>query len=154
MIHLSHRRGEFLVTTDPTRLNIEFIHGYLTRSYWSEGISRDIVERGIANSLCFGVYEGDQQVGFARVITDYATFAYLADVFIIESQRGKGLSKFLMECIIRDPRLQGFRRWILGTRDAHGLYAQYGFKSLAKPDRFMEIHNPDVYKKPAVSHDI
>lgn len=151
MKHPQHRRGEFHVTTDPSRLDIDFIHGYLVRSYWSEGISREIVERGIANSLCFGVYEGDQQVGFARVITDYATFAYLADVFIIESHRGKGLSKFLMECIIKDSRLQGFRRWILGTRDAHGLYAQYGFKPLAKPERFMEIHNPDVYKKPAVS---
>jgi GNAT superfamily N-acetyltransferase len=147
MIHPSHRRGEFLVTTDPARLNIEFIHGYLTRSYWSEGISREIVERGIANSLCFGVYEGGQQVGFARVITDYATFAYLADVFIIESHRGKGLSKFLVECIVKDSRLQGLRRWILATRDAHGLYAKYGFEPLAKPDRFMEIHAPDVYRR-------
>jgi len=146
MNYIEHRRGNYLVTTDPARLDKEFIHGYLTRSYWSEGISRNVVERGIANSLCFGVYEGDQQVGFARVITDYATFVYLADVFIIESHRGKGLSKFLMKCIISDSRLQGFRRWLLGTRDAHGLYAQYGFKPLAKPERFMEIHNPDVYK--------
>jgi GNAT superfamily N-acetyltransferase len=147
MIHPSHRRGEFLVTTDPARLNIEFIHAYLTRSYWSEGISREIVERGVSTSLCFGVYEADKQVGFARVITDYATFAYLADVFIIESHRGKGLSKFLVECIVNDPRLQGLRRWILATRDAHGLYAKYGFEPLAKPDRFMEIHAPDVYKR-------
>jgi GNAT superfamily N-acetyltransferase len=147
MNYIEHRRGNYLVTTDPARLDKEFIHGYLTRSYWSEGISRNVVERGIANSLCFGVYEGDQQVGFARVITDYATFAYLADVFIIESHRGRGLSKFLMECIVNDSRLQGFRRWILGTRDAHGLYAQYGFKRLAKPERFMEIHEPDVYKR-------
>ncbi len=153
MTHAEHRRGQFLVSTDPARLDLDFIHGYLTRSYWSEGISREIVEGGIANSLCFGVYEGDRQVGFARVVTDYATFAYLADVFIIESHRGKGLSKFLMECIVNDSRLQGFRRWILGTRDAHSLYEQYGFKPLAKPDRFMEIHNPDVYKKPAVSRD-
>lgn len=93
-----HHRGEFLITSDPARLDIDFIHGYLTRSYWSEGIPRDIVERSIANSLCFGVYEGEKQIGFARVITDYATFAYLADVFIIESHRGKGLSKFLMQC--------------------------------------------------------
>jgi len=146
MSYIEHRRGNYLVTTDPARLDKEFIHGYLTRSYWSEGISRNVVELGIANSLCFGVYEGEQQVGFARVITDYTTFAYLADVFIIESHRGRGLSKFLMECIVNDSRLQGFRRWILGTRDAHGLYAQYGFKPLAKPERFMEIHNPDVYK--------
>lgn len=146
MTHAEHHRGEFVVTTDPARLDIDFIHGYLARSYWSEGIPREIVERGIANSMCFGVYEGDKQVGFARVITDDATFAYLADVFIIESHRGKGLSKFLMECIVNHSRLQGLRRWILGTRDAHGLYAQYGFKPLAKPDRFMEMHNPDVYK--------
>jgi len=146
MNNIEHRRGNYLVTTDPARLDKEFIHGYLTRADWSEGISRNVVERGIANSLCFGVYGGDQQVGFARVITDYAPFAYLADVFIIESHRGRGLSKFLMECIVNDSRLQGFRRWLLGTRDAHGLYAQYGFKPLAKPERFMEIHNPDVYK--------
>ena len=149
MTHPEHRRGQFAITTDPARLDIGFVHGYLTRSYWSEGISREVVERGIGNSLCFGVYEGEKQAGFARVITDYATFAYLADVFIIESHRGKGLSKFLMECIVNDPRLQGFRRWVLGTRDAHSLYAQFGFKPLAKPDRFMEIHNPDVYEKPA-----
>ena len=146
MIHTSHQRDEFQVTTDPARLDIDFIHGYLVRSYWSEGIPREIVERSVANSLCFGVYEADKQVGFARVITDYTTFAYLADVFIIESHRGRGLSKFLMECILSDPRLQGLRRWTLATRDAHALYAQYGFKALAKPDRFMEIHNPDVYK--------
>lgn len=154
MTYATHRRGEFVVSTDPARLNIEFIHAYLTRSYWSEGIRREVVERGIANSLCFGVYEGGQQVGFARVITDYATFAYLADVFIVESHRGKGLSRFLMECIVNDPRLQGLRRWILGTRDAHGLYAQYGFKPLAKPERFMEIHNPGVYKKTAPPPDV
>lgn len=147
MNHHSHHRGEFLVTTDPTRLDVDFIHGYLVRSYWSEGIPREIVERGIANSLCFGVYEGDNQVGFARIISDFATFAYLADVFIIESHRGRGLSKFLMECIVKHSDLQGLRRWVLGTRDAHGLYAQYGFKPLAKPDRYMEIHDPEVYKR-------
>jgi GNAT superfamily N-acetyltransferase len=146
MTYTEHRRDGFLITTDSARLNVDFIHGYLVRSYWSEGIPRGIVERSMKNSLCFGVYDSDYQVGFARVITDYATFAYLADVFIIESHRGRGLSKFLMECIVQHPELQGLRRWILGTRDAHGLYAQYGFKPLAKPDRFMEIHNPEVYK--------
>ena len=148
MTHISYHRDAFLVTTDPARLNFDFIHGYLVRSYWSEGIAREIVERSIANSLCFGVYDGDQQVGFARVITDYATFAYLADVFIIESHRRHGLSKFLMECITRHSQLQGLRRWVLGTRDAHGLYAKYGFKPLANPDRFMELHDPEVYKRP------
>ena len=147
MNHYSHHRGEFLVTTDPARLDIDFIHGYLVRSYWSEGIPRKVVERGIANSLCFGVYEGDNQVGFARIISDFATFAYLADVFIIESHRSRGLSKFLMECIMKHPELQGLRRWVLGTRDAHGLYERYGFRPLAKPDRYMEIHDPEVYKR-------
>jgi GNAT superfamily N-acetyltransferase len=147
MTHAFHRRDNYLVTTDPARLDIDFIHGYLTRSYWSEGIPREIVERGIANSLCFGAYEGGNQVGFARIVSDFATFAYLADVFIIESHRGRGLSKFLMECIMKHPNLQGLRRWVLGTRDAHGLYEQFGFKPLAKPDRYMEIHDPEVYKR-------
>jgi GNAT superfamily N-acetyltransferase len=147
MTHAFHRRDNYLVTTDPARLDINFIHGYLVRSYWSEGISREIVERGIANSLCFGAYEGGNQVGFARIVSDFATFAYLADVFIIESHRGRGLSKFLMECIMKHPNLQGLRRWVLGTRDAHGLYEQFGFKPLAKPDRYMEIHDPEVYKR-------
>jgi N-acetylglutamate synthase-like GNAT family acetyltransferase len=151
MLHRSHRRGEFVVTTDPTRLDHDFIHGYLVRSYWSEGIPREVVERALSNSRCFGVYEGEKQVGFARVISDFATFAYLADVFILESHRARGLSKFLMECILQDPELQGLRRWTLATRDAHGLYERFGFKPLANPDRFMEIHNPDVYKKSAGS---
>ena len=146
MNHIEHRRGEFLVTTDPARLDIEFIHSFLSNSYWAEGIPRETVERSIANSLCFGVYEGDKQVGFARVITDYATFAYLADVFIAESYRGRGLSKVLMECIVKHPELQGLRRWTLATRDAHELYAKFGFTHLAKPDRFMELHDPDVYR--------
>jgi GNAT superfamily N-acetyltransferase len=148
MAHIEHHRGDFLVTTDPTRLDVAFIHAYLVRSYWAEGIPREVVERSIANSLCFGAFEGEQQVGFARVITDYATFAYLADVFIIESHRGRGLSKFLMECIVNHPELQGLRRWILGTRDAHALYAKFGFTPLTKPDRFMELHSPEVYKRP------
>jgi GNAT superfamily N-acetyltransferase len=148
MDHIEHHRGDFLVTTDPTRLDVAFIHSYLVRSYWAEGIPREVVERSIANSLCFGAFEGEQQVGFARVITDYATFAYLADVFIIESHRGRGLSKFLMECIVNHPELQGLRRWILGTRDAHALYAKFGFTPLTKPDRFMELHHPEVYKGP------
>ena len=147
MIHLSHRRGEFLVTTDPARLNIDFIHGYLVRSYWSEGISREIVERSIANSHCFGVYDGDKQIGFARVITDYATFAYLADVLIIEFHRGRGLSKFLMDCIVKHPQLQGLRRWMLATRDAHSVYAKFGFTPITNSDRFMELHDPEVYRR-------
>jgi GNAT superfamily N-acetyltransferase len=147
MTHMEHRRGEVVVTTDPARLDLDFIHGYLVRSYWAEGIPRETVERSVANSLAFGVYERDKQVGFARVITDYATFAYLADVFIIESHRGRGLSKFLMQCITEHPQLQGLRRRVLATLDAHGLYAQFGFGQLKSPERYMEAFDPDVYKR-------
>lgn len=124
---------------------MDVIHGFLTASYWSPGIPRALVERAVRNSVCFGVYEEGRQVGFARVITDQATFAYLADVFILESHRGRGLAKALMSAIVADPRLQGLRRWVLATRDAHKLYERYGFTPLAKPQRFMELHQPDVY---------
>jgi len=137
--------GEFVVTTASAGLDEHLIHKVLSESYWAKGIPREIVARSIRNSLCFGVLRGGEQVGFARVISDYATFAYLADVFIIEDFRGRGLAKFLMQCIVQHPELQGLRRWTLATRDAHGLYAQFGFKPLANPDRFMELHNPDVY---------
>ena len=122
MNHIEHRRDNFLVTSDPARLDIEFIHSFLSNSYWAKCIPRQVVARSIANSLCFGVYEEDRQVGFARVITDYATFAYLADVFIAESHRGRGLSRFLMECIVKHPELQGLRRWTSGySRRARSL---------------------------------
>jgi N-acetylglutamate synthase-like GNAT family acetyltransferase len=147
MKHVELRQGDFVVSTDPSRFDITLIHQFLSRSYWSEGIPREIVERSIENSLCFGVFEKSEQVGFARVITDRATFAYLADVFILESHRGRGLGKLLMECISKHPQLQQLRRWMLATRDAHGLYAKFGFKPLARPERFMELHQPDVYKK-------
>src|SRR5437899_7842720 len=140
--------GEFVATTDAAWFDEDLIHRVLSASYWAEGIPREVVARSIRNSLCFGIFEGAKQVGFARVISDYATFAYLADVFIIESHRGRGLAKFLMECIVKHPELQGLRRWTLATRDAHELYANYGFKPLAKPDRFMELHDPEVYKRP------
>jgi GNAT superfamily N-acetyltransferase len=133
------------IDTDKSRLDLAVIHGFLTTSYWAKGIPRETVERSIEGSLCFGVYEGPRQVGFARVITDSATFAYLADVFILESHRGRGLSRRLMDAIVAHPSLQGLRRWMLATRDAHGLYARYGFKPLAAPDRMMELHNPGVY---------
>ncbi|HEX6802114.1 MAG TPA: GNAT family N-acetyltransferase [Terriglobales bacterium] len=147
MHSLEYHRGGFTVTTDPNRLDEALIHGFLSQSYWAEGIPREVVARSIRNSLCFGVLQGAQQVGFARVITDYATFAYMADVFILEQYRGRGLAKFLMECITKHPELQGLRRWALATRDAHSLYAQFGFTPLAKPQNFMELHNPDIYKK-------
>jgi len=133
------------ITCDNTRLDISAIHSFLSESYWSAGIPRAVVERAISNSLCFGVLCQGQQVGFARVITDKATFAYLADVYILPEHRGKGLSRRLMEQIVRHPDLQGLRRMLLATRDAHALYAKFGFKPLAAPDRIMEVHNPNVY---------
>jgi GNAT superfamily N-acetyltransferase len=137
-----------VVDSDPARLDMDVVHGFLSNTYWSRGIARPLLEKALRNSLCFGVYEDDRQVGFARVVTDQATFAYLADVFILESHRGRGLAKQLVAAIAADPRLQGLRRWVLVTRDAHSLYAQFGFKPLAAPDRFMELHNPDVYSAP------
>jgi GNAT superfamily N-acetyltransferase len=135
------------ISTDPRRFDLDLIHSFLTNSYWAEGIPRDIVQKSIENSLCFGLYDQGKQVGFARVITDRATFAYLADVFIVESHRGQGLSKRLMEAIVAHPDLQGLRRWSLITRDAHGLYEQFGFKPLPTPERWMEKHDPNVYRK-------
>lgn len=133
------------ITCDKSRLDIEAIHRFLAQSYWSPGIPRAVIERAIENSLCFGLLLERQQVGFARVITDKATFAYLADVYVLLEHRGKGLSLRLMEQIIRHPDLQGLRRFMLGTRDAHSLYEKFGFKPLAAPERVMEIHNPDIY---------
>lgn len=133
------------IDTDKGRLDVPLIHGFLTNSYWAKGIPIDVVRRSIEGSLCFGIYEAGQQVGFARVISDYATFAYLADVFILESHRGRGLSKRLMASIVGHSQLQHLRRWLLATRDAHGLYKQFGFRPLEIPDRFMELHDPDVY---------
>jgi GNAT superfamily N-acetyltransferase len=133
------------ITTDISRFDVGAIHDVLAGSYWSPGIPRAVVERAVANSLCFGVLCDDAQVGFARVVTDRATFAYLADVYILEAHRGKGLSKRLMERIKQHPDLQGLRRILLATRDAHGLYAQFGFRPLAAPHNMMEIHAPDVY---------
>ena len=135
-----------VIDSNPHRLDMDVVHGFLTNAYWSAGISREIIQRAVRNSICFGVYEDDRQVGFARVVTDQATFAYLADVFILESHRGQGLSKKLVAAIAADARLQGLRRWVLATRDAHGLYARFGFTPLVAPERFMELHNPDVYK--------
>jgi GNAT superfamily N-acetyltransferase len=136
--------GDYEISTERQRIDIATVHAFLTQSYWSPGIPCDVVERAIANSLCFGVYLGAQQVGFARVVTDQATFAYLADVFILESHRGRGLSKRLMEFITGHEALQGLRRFLLATKDAHSLYAQFGFEALADPSRIMESLKPDV----------
>lgn len=142
--------GDYCISTDINKLNIDAIHQYLSlESYWAAGISKAVVEKSILNSLCFGVYFNNSQVGFARLITDKATFAYLGDVFIFSNHRGKGLGKWLVQTIHAHPELQNLRRWWLGTKDAHGLYEQFGWtritEDLAK--RFMQKHNPDVYKK-------
>ena len=136
---------EFFISTDKTKLDLNIIVNFLSGSYWSKNIPEWIVKKSIENSLCFGVYKGEMQVGFARLITDYASFAYLADVFILEQFRGKGLSKKLMEYIMNYPELIFIRRWMLATKDAHGLYSKYGFKPLSMPDRMMEIFTPDFY---------
>jgi GNAT superfamily N-acetyltransferase len=145
---VEHRRGDFLISTDPARLDLGVIHGFLAKCYWAKGIPREVVARSIEHSLCFGVYDGSgAQVGFARVVSDFATVAYLGDVFVLESHRGRGLAKWMMECIVQHPELQDLRRWILLTRDAHGLYAQFGFTPVKSPERYMELHRADVYEK-------
>jgi len=141
------RRADFVVSTDRTRLDLDVIHGFLTNCYWANGIPREVVARSIEHSLCFGVYDGSgAQVGFARVVSDFATGAYLGDVFVLETHRGRGLSKWMMECVVQHPALQNLRRWILLTRDAHGLYKQFGFTPLKSAERYMERHRPDVYE--------
>jgi GNAT superfamily N-acetyltransferase len=140
------RRAESVISTDRTRLDVDAIHGFLTNCYWAKGIPREVVARSIEQSLCFGVYDGSgAQVGFARVISDFATIAYVGDVFVLDTHRGRGLGKWLMESITHHPALLNLRRWILTTRDAHGLYAQVGFRPVQSPERFMELHQPDVY---------
>lgn len=148
--------SEFTVSTEKGLLDLDVIHGFLSTCYWSPGISRSRVERGIANSMCFGVHEKSsapegraslRQVGFARVITDKATFGYIADVFILEEFRGRGLSKMLMDAILNHPDLKGLRRFCLMTRDAHGLYAQFGFAAMPEPGRYMEVVDRETYKR-------
>ena len=135
------------ISADPARLDVDEIHAYLTRSYWSPGIPRDIVERALHHSLCFGVYESASgaQVGFARVVTDYATFAYLCDVYLLEQHRGHGLGKALMREVMSHPALTGARRVMLATRDAHGLYRLSGFNEAGRAGNLMEIVRPDIY---------
>jgi GNAT superfamily N-acetyltransferase len=139
---LEYHKDKFTISTDPAKLDLDVIYGYLSRSYWAAGRPRATVEKSIKHSLCFGVYDESKQVGFARVITDFATFAYLADVFILEEYRGHGLGKWLVSVIMGHSDLQGLRRWSLATRDAHELYRQYGFTELKTPDRWMEIFRP------------
>jgi len=140
------RRGEYHITTDRRDLDVRAIHDFLTQSYWSPGVPIGVVERAIANSLCFGIFHGRDQVGFARVITDKATFAYLSDVYVLDAHRGRGLSKWLLEVIRGHSDLQGLRRFMLATWDAHGLYAQFGFTPLTNPSRMMEVLDTEVYR--------
>jgi len=150
------QRDGYTISTDSSHLDVLTIHRFLsTEAYWCSGIPLAVVEKAIAHSLCFGIYTVElnqkdgshRQVGFARVITDYATYAYLCDVFILTEYRGRGLGKWLVGCIRTHPHLQGLRRWSLATRDAHSLYAQFGFLPVTNPERLMMINDPDVYKR-------
>lgn len=146
---VEYSRGEFVISTDRGRLNLNVVHGFLTDCYWARGIPREVVARSIEHALCFGIYDGEgAQVGFARVISDFATIAYIGDVFVLETHRGHGLGKWLMQCIMQHPALQNLRRWILTTRDAHGLYSDVGFTPVKFPERYMELHRADVYETP------
>lgn len=157
---LRWQRGEFTIDTDRARVDLDVVHGFLTTCYWASGIPRDVVERSLDGALCFGIYHdvphdggeaggaaAGEQVGFARVVTDRATFAYVADVFVLEPFRGRGLSTWLMECMTGHPDLQGLRRWVLATRDAHGLYRRFGFTEIANPERWMHRWDRDVYTR-------
>jgi len=140
-------KANFTITTDKAKLDLAMIHDFLSNeSYWSKGIPFEKVKNAIDHSLNFGLFHLDHQVGFARVISDFSTIAYLGDVFILSDYRGQGLSKWLIEQVMNYPDLQGLRRWILLTRDAHGLYKQFGWKSIAHPEKFMEIHDPNIYE--------
>jgi len=139
-------RGAYVISTDPRRLDLAIVHAFLARAYWSVGLPRAVLERAVENSLVLGLYSPSGQVGFARVVTDCATFAYLADVFVLEECRGRGLGKWLVEVAVTLPELQGLRRWLLATADAHDLYRQFGFTD-AEPGRLMEIVDPDVYTR-------
>ena len=143
-----YTRGQYSITTDPRKLDLEAIHAFLSRSFWAEGIPKETVAKAIDNSLCFGLFDDATQVGFARVVTDRATFAYLCDVYVLETHRGLGLGKWLIETVMAHPDLQGLRRFQLVTRDAHGLYSRHGFDAPAHPDRQMEIFRHGMYLEP------
>jgi GNAT superfamily N-acetyltransferase len=142
-------KGEYTISTDRARLDLCAVHRFISEeSYWGSGRPFELVQRAVEHSLPFGIYRGGETVGFARVVTDYATFAWVADVFVVSAHRGRGLSKWLMEVILSHPDLQGFRRWMLATKDAHGLYQQFGFEELRRPERFMERPDPQMVESP------
>lgn len=136
----------YLLSFDKDLLQLKVIHGFLSTSYWSKAIPQEVVAQAIEHSLCLGIYHEGSQVAFTRLITDYTTFAYLCDVFVLEEHRGQGLSKWMLQALQAHPALQRLRRWMLATADAHGLYSQFGFKPLAQPERFMAIHTPGIYQ--------
>lgn len=141
--------GDYVISANPARLDTLAIHGYLRRSYWSEGIPFEVVDRAVKASLCIGAYDrSGKQVGLVRLISDYATFCFVCDVYVLEAHRGRGLSKAMMAMALQHPKLQGLRRWSLGTLDAHGLYRRFGFSALAHPERHMELTVHDIYKRP------
>ena len=145
----SWQRDDYEISTNRARLNLDLIHDFLSHnSYWATGRTREVVQRSIENSFPFGLYKGKDQVGFARVVTDYATFAWIADVFVLPEHRGRGLSKWLMEVMLAHPQLQGFRRWVLSTKDAHGVYERFGFIKLHRPERWMERADPNMRESP------
>ena len=147
-MHQEFHQGEYTISTDPARLDVGAIHQFLAyESYWSQGIDRALLEKALAHSLNFGLYTGARQIGLARVVTDYATYAYLCDVYVHADYRGQGLGQWLMRCVVAHPELGTLRRFGLATRDAHGLYAQFGWQLLARPERHMERLPPDYYKQ-------
>jgi len=145
MAIVEYERPGYRISTDSGAMDIDAVHAYLARSYWAREIPKELVAKSIRGSLCFGLFSDDRQIGFARVVTDRATFAYLCDVYLLEPFRGQGLAKWMMDAVVAHPDLQGLRRFVLATRDAHGLYERYGFTSLARPEIFMEINRRDVY---------
>ena len=138
------------ISMDAQRLDVDAIHAFLTTTYWSPGVSREVVARAVAGSVCVGAFDGEAQVGFARLVTDRATFAYLADVYVLEPYRGAGLARRMLDALFAEVNVTQLRRMMLATRDAHALYAQYGFTPLGAPERFLELHRPDVYRTPEV----
>ena len=145
-------RDGVLVSTERTLLNLDAVHGFLSRSYWAEGIPRETVARSLEHSLCFGLYHDGQQIGLARVISDFTTYAYLCDVYVLQWYRGKGLAAWLVDWVLRHPDLQGLRRFNLVTRDAHGLYRKFGFSEPARPGGYMELLRSDIYRQKTGMH--
>lgn len=146
----AHHDG-YTMSTDPAKLDAGKVRAFLATSHWAEGIPLETVGKALQNSLCFGLYRQGEQVGLARVVTDYATFAYLCDVYVLKEHRGKGLGQWLVECVMTHPELQNLRRFTLATKDAHGVYARFGFAPPGAPERMMERHDPDVYKRLAAA---